>query len=599
MATTRPFAYNTGTTINGTEQVGSLAIGVDNIRYDENVGDVKWWMGPDEDLGYVVAHPTTGGTQPNPLYIPAYLGFWRSEYKTNESFINISEYVSKEIGTPQTFNSAGEASSWLFNNGFWNSYSDVITDGLTLRLDASNSISYPGSGNVWYDLVFPQENITLVNSPNYTLTSPSYFDFNGSSQYGSGTLQVLSLSSYTKSVWFYLTSYQDNNLVSSETGGHFMYMANSNRIYCGHSDWPAYNLFQSNTTFDLNTWYYVALTFNTTDGMKLYVNGVLDSTYTTIKTPLPGDGSTNIAVFGAGNFLNGRIARVFCYNRSLTAGEILSNYNGTEIPFADPTPTPTASPTLTPTITPTLTSSPTPTLTPTPTVTQTPTPSGGGIVTNGLQLWLDAGNSSSYPGSGTTWYDLSVNQVNSTLVNGVGYSSSNGGTLTFDGSNDYVDTNQSLASTSFTISAWYKCTNSSNYRMIISKETNAGGPWNYRMYLNSGNGYLVGDITEASGGQVVDSNDYANDTWVNTVFIRDVATDNLYLYVNGSLVQTANDTSSGTVTNSQNVWIGRSAYLGGSYPFLGNISIVMIYNRALDNNEILQNFNADKSRYGL
>lgn len=133
--------------------------------------------------------------------------------------------------------------------------------------------------------------------------------------------------------------------------------------------------------------------------------------------------------------------------------------------------------------------------------------------------------------------------------------------------------------------------------MVVSKEENAGAPWNYRMYLGSGNGYLVGDIS--SGGEIIKSTNYANGTWVNTVFVRDTVDDNLYLYVNGVLAQTTTDLSTGVITNAQNVWIGRSAYLGGSYPFLGNISIVMIYNKVLNAAEILQNFNAVKSRYGL
>ena len=151
-----------------------------------------------------------------------------------------------------------------------------------------------------------------------------------------------------------------------------MYMAGTNRIYCGHTDWPSYAAFPSNFTFELNTWYYVALTFNTTDGMKLYVNGVLDSTYTANKSPMVGDYSTNIGVFGSGNLLDGRIARVFCYNTSLSDSEVLQNYNGTLPPFILPTPTPT--PTITQTSTPTQTLTPTNTITPTVTETPTQTP---------------------------------------------------------------------------------------------------------------------------------------------------------------------------------------------------------------------------------
>ena len=101
---------------------------------------------------------------------------------------------------------------------------DIVTDGLTLKLDASDTLSYNGSGTTWYDLAGTQQNITLVGSPTYTSSSPSYFTFDGSTQRGSGTSAVLSSTSYTKSIWFYVNSYQDNNLISSATGGHFMYM---------------------------------------------------------------------------------------------------------------------------------------------------------------------------------------------------------------------------------------------------------------------------------------------------------------------------------------------------------------------------------------
>jgi hypothetical protein len=206
----------------------------------------------------------------------------------------------------------------------------IVTDGLTLRLDAGNSDSYPGSGTTWTDIAGTQQNITLVNSPTYTSGTPAYFTFNGSNQRGTGSGTVLSSTSYTKSVWFYLNSYADNNLVSSEAGGHYLWFsgAASTKIYAGHSNWAGFptNL-QSVTTFSLSTWYNATITFNTTDGMKLYVNGNLDTTYTAIKNAYTGNGSTNIASYGTGNLLNGRISKVYCYNRSLTDAEVLQNYN--------------------------------------------------------------------------------------------------------------------------------------------------------------------------------------------------------------------------------------------------------------------------------
>jgi hypothetical protein len=203
----------------------------------------------------------------------------------------------------------------------------IVTNGLTLNIDANDATSYNGSGATWYDISGNTADITLLNTPTYTSGTPSYFTFNGSDQFGTGNSAVLSSTSYTKSVWFYLNGYNDNNLVSSDTGGHFLYMAGGNKIYSGHTDWGDYQAYPSTANIGLSTWYYVALTFSTTNGMTLYINGALDSTYTVNKNAHSGDGSTNIATFGGGNLLNGRIAQVFCYNRELTSGEVSQNYN--------------------------------------------------------------------------------------------------------------------------------------------------------------------------------------------------------------------------------------------------------------------------------
>jgi len=205
----------------------------------------------------------------------------------------------------------------------------IVSDGLVLKLDASNPSSYSGSGNIWYDLAGTQDNITLYNTPTFTSGTPSYFTFNGSNEYGLGSNGIIPSTGYTKSVWVYLNAYQDNNMVSGD--GHFIYMGNNassdKKIYCGHSNWGNFMSYPSTSTIDLNTWYNITLTFNTTDGMKLYINGVLDSTYTANKNAHPGTGTVNVATYNGGNLLNGRIAKVYCYDKSITSNEVLTNYN--------------------------------------------------------------------------------------------------------------------------------------------------------------------------------------------------------------------------------------------------------------------------------
>jgi len=117
MATSRPFAYNTGAPISGTIQVGDLAIGYPVTGFTDSP---QFWNGPDEELGYVIAYSQPNGLHPNPVFIPAFLGFKRSKFLTEQSFIDIANYVANGATAP--FASGNEASTWLTNNGYWNSW---------------------------------------------------------------------------------------------------------------------------------------------------------------------------------------------------------------------------------------------------------------------------------------------------------------------------------------------------------------------------------------------------------------------------------------------------------------------------------------------
>jgi hypothetical protein len=118
MATARPFAYNPGTEIPGTEQLGNLSIGIPTSGFTNNP---QYWNGPDEDLGYIIAKPISGNTQPTPLIvITASVGFGRSPLKTEESFV---EYTNSIFG--QSFTTGSQAKTWLNDNGYWTSY-DLI-----------------------------------------------------------------------------------------------------------------------------------------------------------------------------------------------------------------------------------------------------------------------------------------------------------------------------------------------------------------------------------------------------------------------------------------------------------------------------------------
>jgi hypothetical protein len=172
MSIARPFAYNTGSTISGTEQLGDLAIGTPISGFSST--GVRWWNGPDEELGYVIAHTTVSGTQPNPDGVSAYLGFWRSTSLTDNSFISLSEYVSFYHGTPQTFLSGNEAKTWLNNNGYWTSYGiGQLTPTPTKTVTPTPSIT---SSQTATPTNTPTKTVTPTNTPTKTPTptAPSY-----------------------------------------------------------------------------------------------------------------------------------------------------------------------------------------------------------------------------------------------------------------------------------------------------------------------------------------------------------------------------------------------------------------------------------------
>ena len=122
MSTSRPFAYNTGPLIPGTDQVGDLSIGVDPLDYTGGIGGVRWWEGPDEDLGYIICRPNFNGNQPNPDNDPAYVRFYRSKLKTEQSFVDFVNSVYD-----QSFTNGNDCKYYLESLGFWCSWVVVTT----------------------------------------------------------------------------------------------------------------------------------------------------------------------------------------------------------------------------------------------------------------------------------------------------------------------------------------------------------------------------------------------------------------------------------------------------------------------------------------
>lgn len=229
-------------------------------------------------------------------------------------------------------------------------------------------------------------------------------------------------------------------------------------------------------------------------------------------------------------------------------------------------------------------------------------PSGPNIVTDGLVLNLDAGNTASYPGSGTTWTDLSGNNNNVTLYNGVGYSSSNGGVLTFDGTNDYASQattyNLPIGTSARSLSCFFYI-NDTNNRSILGIGAWPGVGRRVNLWADSSN--KIG--LEIDGNAKFTSDWPGVNNWVQlTITMPSSATLNtVKVFVNGVEKSTSIVGSGSSTINldTDDLFVGTLPGLPGQYVFKGNISNAHIYNKELTASEVLQNFNALKSRYGL
>jgi hypothetical protein len=207
------------------------------------------------------------------------------------------------------------------------------------------------------------------------------------------------------------------------------------------------------------------------------------------------------------------------------------------------------------------------------------------IVRTGMVLDLDAGMNSSYSGSGEIWTDLSGIGNNGTLTNGPTYSSSNGGSLVFDGVDDNVTSSLSSSlGTQFSISVWFKKNNNN-----VGNLVNFQGSPTLELLVDQTNQLNIWD-----GANHLYSFTTTIGTWYNMTVVKNST--NFLLYVNNNSSPVLNFVSSYNNTNT-NFIIGK--HPTASNYINGNIAQVSIYNRALTAAEISQNYNALRNRFGL
>ena len=317
----------------------------------------------------------------------------------------------------------------------------------------------------------------------------------------------------------------------------------------------------SNNTFTvlnlINVYTHLVFVINSAGTqITLYVNGILQQTQNLTGNPITPYANDELLVGGyytqqftdfIGNIYTNRI-----YNKALTSDEVQQNYQATKDKFL-----------------------------------------GENIVTNGLVLNLDSANKDSYPGTGTTWTDLSGNGYNGTLTNGPSFlSNQNGGIFNFDGVDDYTIITPPTTYSEYTIQFFCKWISSVGFSERLFGCDAFGtytifNPYNVGFHYNPLGGSPP-SVTLSSGVNVGFGN------WCNVAVTVSATSTNVVIYVNGISSNSWGVLPSANL--SANIFLGAQNTSLYSNCLFGNFQI---YNRALSATEITQNYNAQKIRFGL
>ena len=441
---------------------------------------------------------------------------------------------------------------------------NIVTDGLILNLDPGNSRSYPGTGNTIYDLAGTGNSGNLINGPSFSNLNSGHFVFDGVND----TIRINNTmfgtlyskdTSYSCDLWMYINSTQnytsnaDNDIV--ENSGNYPFVIRFERPLLKTAIYDGVNNPQSGFTFTRDTWVHFTLVINYANNTAFnYLNGVLVSTFSvaSITNTLS---VTNLFLFsrdGSLNWTTGKLGPFHMYRKALSATEIQQNYNSTKNRFVNVLP----------------------------------------IVRNDLILNLDAANTASYPGFGTSWFDLSGSNNTSVLTNGPTYTYSDSlSNFLFDGSNDYVVVNSNanlLSKTEYTKFIFFYATSFSTANNLISGGVSGT---NHAFWLNFSNRLYAGH--NASWSTVTGSTTLSANTWYcGAVTYSNVS--GWKLYLNGVL----DGTSVTSTTFDNNGELQIAAYANANH-FTGRIPLALVYNRALSAYEIKQNFDFYRTRYGI
>ena len=466
----------------------------------------------------------------------------------------------------------------------------LTTEGLVLNLDAAKRDSYPGSGTLWRDLSGNGNNGTLTNGPTYTgVSKDAAIVFDGVNDF----VQFNTLTSppnlqpgdtITIESWVKKTSTSGWQPVVTKIDSSNWLLRNYELVFAGsslnaplnslsffyrNSANSVWNGYSTTTTFTDNQWYHISYTYkmSTASSAKMYVNGAMTEGLwrdgTGNDTPST---TSNVLRIGTtdpsfGDWYGGNISSTKIYNRALSQFDVWQNFNSYKSRYGIPD-----------------------------------------IVTDGLVLNLDAGNPYSYlqGSSGTTWTDVSGQGNNGTLINGASYSN---GTIIFDGVDDYarVPYSVSLNPETITVNAWINRTQAINYAHFIGlpvKNFTWSPPYmSYGVeYIGTSNtiSFVLG-FTNNTFAYTDFNLSFGNNRWFN--FTASYDRSSVKIYIDGVLVVTRAETRS-MFQSTADFYVG-AINSSAQYPLNGKIGVTQVYNRSLSANEIQQNFQSLRGRYGI
>ncbi len=218
---------------------------------------------------------------------------------------------------------------------------------------------------------------------------------------------------------------------------------------------------------------------------------------------------------------------------------------------------------------------------------------GSAVITDGLLVYLDAGNPQSYPGEGDTWFDLSGNDNHGTLANGVGFDPANKGSLTFDGVNDHVQVDMrldQLSDNEYTVIAGAKLDSISTSRRHIFSSDSGGHDWSFGAGGRSAGPHFIA----FTGSNAVRGSEQDTDWHIfATQWSADIGT---RMYLDNTLDATSGVSFDPNVNSVINIGDNPGDWVEYWH---GDVAFVLVYDRVLSEAELTQAFTTFKNRYGL